>query len=138
MIRPTLSFLLFAVMTFAVACKKNNTPSPDVAMVASSGTWQVSFFMNSGHDETINFSGYDFTFNSNGTLTTVKNGLSKNGTWNASNSIKFNIDLGPNDNTNLPFGALTHDWRILSVTGTEIRLGDDNVSSNEFLTFSKN
>ncbi|MDP4261595.1 MAG: hypothetical protein Q8941_03590 [Bacteroidota bacterium] len=138
MIKSTLSFLSLAAILLFVACNKSNNISPDVATVASSGTWQVSLFINSGQDETAGFSGYSFTFNSNGALITLKNGVSKNGTWNVNGSNQFNIDLGPKDNTNLPFGGLTHDWKILSVANTEIRLGDDNISSNEFLTFSKN
>ncbi len=69
----------------------------------------------------------------------VKNGVTTNGTWSInSSSNKFNIDLGPKIVSNKPLGELTDDWQILSNTATEIRLTDDNVTSNEFVTFKKN
>jgi hypothetical protein len=109
-----------------------------VAQVASSGTWRVTLFTDSGNDETADFNGYSFTF-SGSTVTAVKNGTSKSGAWSVnSSSNKFNIDLGPKDNTNKPLGELTDDWKIISYTATEIKLTDDNAASNEFLTFTKN
>jgi hypothetical protein len=133
------SFSIAALMLLAVSCSKNNSISSNTAQVASSGTWRVSLFTDSGNDETSDFSGYSFTFSSNGTVTAIKNGVTKNGTWSVSSSSnKFNINLGPKDNSNSPLGELTDDWKILSSTATEIRLGDDNSASNEFLTFTKN
>lgn len=133
------SFLLVAVMLFAVSCSRNNNVSSDVAQTASSGTWRVTLFTDSGNDETVDFNGYSFTFGSGGTVIAVKNGVTKNGTWSVNNSSnKFNIDLGPKDVTNKPLVELTDDWKILSSTTTDIRLGDDNAASNEFVTFTKN
>ncbi|MBI1344593.1 MAG: hypothetical protein GC171_16855 [Terrimonas sp.] len=107
--------------------------------MATSGTWRVTLFSDSGNDETADFNGYSFAFNDNGSLSAIRNGSTQNGTWSVSNgSSKFNINLGPKDNSNKPLGELTNDWKILSTTSTEIRLTDDNSASNEFLTFSKN
>jgi hypothetical protein len=132
------SFPLAAVMLFAISCTKNSISS-DTAQIAASGAWHVTLFTNSGNDETSDFTSYSFTFGSNGTVTVVKNGVTKTGAWTVSSSSnKFNIDLGPKDNTNLPLGELTDDWKILSSNSTVIRLGDDNTASNEFLTFTKN
>jgi hypothetical protein len=126
-------------MLLAVSCSKSNSFSSNTAQIASSGTWRVTLFTDSGNDETSNFSGYSFTFSNNGTVTAVKSGVTKNGTWSVSSSSnKFNIDLGPKDNTTISLGELTDDWKILSSNATEIRLGDDNAASNEFLTFTKN
>lgn len=132
-----LSLCLVITLAFS-SCDTNNSISSNPAQVASSGTWRVSLFTDSGNDETNNFSGYSFAFTSGGTLTVQKSGVSQNGTWSVSaSSNKFNIDLGAKSGTN-PLGELTDDWNILSSSSTEIRLGDDNSSSNEFLTFSKN
>jgi hypothetical protein len=107
--------------------------------VVTSGTWKVTLFTDSGNDETSDFNGYTFTFTDGGTLTAVKNGITKTGTWSVNNSSnKFNIDLGAKVDSNKPLGELTDDWKILSNTETVIRLTDDNSSSNEFLTFTKN
>ena len=128
-----------ATMLLAVSCNKSNINSPDVAQIMSSGTWHVTLFSKNGIDSTSGFSGYSFSFTNNGTVTAIKNTVTKSGTWTVSSSSgKFNIVFGPKDNTNIPFGELTDDWNILSSNATEIRLGDDNRASNHFLTFTKN
>ena len=130
---------LLPLLVLLVACDQSNSVSSNTSQIVSSGSWRVTLFTDSGNDETADFSGYSFTFSSTGAITAVKNGATKNGTWSVSNSSgKFNIDLGPKDATNKPLGELTDDWKILSSTTTEIRLGDDNTASNEFVTFTKN
>ncbi|MBL7751931.1 MAG: hypothetical protein JNN29_11135 [Chitinophagaceae bacterium] len=120
-----------------VSCTSRLDDSNNTSQVATSGSWRVTLFTDSGNDETTDFAGYTFTFNDNGTINAVKNGITQSGTWSVT-SAKFNIDLGPKIDANKPLGELTDDWKILSTTNTEIRLGDDNASSNEFLTFTKN
>ena len=133
------SLSIATLMLVAVSCSKNNGISSNTAQVAAAGTWRVTLLTDSGNDETSDFSGYSFTFVVVGTVNAIKNGVTKNGTWSVSSSSnKFNIDLGPKNNGNLPLGELTDDWKILSSGATEIRLGDDNTASNKFLTFTKN
>jgi hypothetical protein len=105
--------------------------------VVIDGAWKVTLFTDSGNNETSDFTGYIFVFNNNGIVTATKSGASQNGTWSTS-SNKFNINLGPKDNNNKPLGELTDDWKIISSSNTEIKLMDDNSSSDEFLTFTKN
>lgn len=136
---PILFSLLIATTVFVSSCDPANGIDPTTSQIVASGNWRVTLFTDSGNDETSDFSGYTFTFNSSGILTVVKNGLTTNGTWNASNSSnKFNIDLGPKIVSNKPLGELTNDWKIISKTETLIKLTDDNATSNEFLTFTKN
>ena len=133
------SLLIIALMLIETSCERSDSISQDISRVASSGSWRVTLFTDSGNDETTDFSGYSFTFSNGGTLTALKSGVTQTGTWSVSNSSnKFNIDLGPKSDTNKPLGELTDDWKILSNSSTEIRLGDDNTASNEFLTFTKN
>ena len=103
---------------------------------AISGAWRVTLFTDSGNDETSDFSGFSFNFNDNGSLDAVRDQSTFSGTW--TRGSKFIIDLGPKGDGNRPLGELTDDWHIISITSTEIKLGDDNPSSGEFLTFSKN
>ncbi len=135
--------LLFSILTaltvFTSSCDPASGVDSTTSQIVASGSWKVTLFTDSGNDETSDFLGYTFTFNSNGILSVVKNGVTTNGTWNVnSSSNKFNIDLGPKIVSNKPLGELTDDWKILSTTETVIRLTDDNASSNEFLTFTKN
>ena len=131
----TLSFLLVA---FA-SCNTQKGDISNTSQYVSSGNWKVSLFTDSGNNETSNYTGYTFTFSDNGPISAVSTGNSRTGTWSVSSSSnKFIIDLGAkNDPSNL-LGELSNDWKILSSSATEIRLGDDNTTSNEFLTFSKN
>ena len=134
-----LSSLLVATTLVIASCDRAGNITPNISQVAASGTWRVSLFTSNGMDEAANFTGYSFTFNSDGTLSVIKSGITKEGTWGTSTGAgKFNINLGPKDNTNKPLGELTYDWKIISVSETEIRLKDDNTGQNEFLTFTKN
>jgi hypothetical protein len=136
-----LTSLLSLAIVSATSCSRSNDNLPannaQVAeQAATSGNWRVSLFNNNGTNETAEFNGYSFVFTT-GTITAIKNAVSKTGTWSVSTSSnKFNIDLGPKDNTNKPLGELTDDWRIISASGLEIQLKDDN--NTEFVTFSKN
>ena len=47
----------------------NSAEITQIKTTAQSGTWQITSFIDSGIDETNHFTGYSFTFNSNGTLT---------------------------------------------------------------------
>jgi hypothetical protein len=129
--------MIFAWLCLASCTKTNSNLASTASQSAVSGAWKVSLFQDSNSgDETSNFSGYSFVFNSTGTVTATNGGTAKNGTWSVSSSSgKFIIDLGPKDNSNRPLGELSDDWRIISVSDSQIRLKDDN--NNELLTFSK-
>ncbi|MRG45805.1 hypothetical protein GFS24_11815 [Chitinophaga sp. SYP-B3965] len=125
------------VMLLFVSCSRDdNSPAID-PNAPTSGTWRVTLFSERGDNETNDFNGYTFTFGSNGTAVATKNGANQNGTWSIS-SKKFNLDLGVKSDANKPLGELTDDWKIISVGTNEIKLTDDNASSAEFLTFTKN
>jgi hypothetical protein len=138
--KTTLIFsFLVSIIIIASSCERAGGTDASTSQVVASGSWKVILFTDSGNDETSDYTGYTFTFNSGGTLAAVKNGVTTNGTWSVnSSSGKFNISLGPKIDANKPLGELTDDWKILSNTTTMIRLTDDNASSNEFLTLTKN
>jgi len=130
-----LVLLVLPFFIFFFSCHKsddNNNSNTNI----SQGTWRVTLFTDSGNDETSDFSGYSFTFGSGDVLTAQINTTSQAGTWNRGSD--FNIDLGPKSDSNKPLGELTDNWKIISITSSEIKLTDDNASSNEFLTFTKN
>lgn len=124
-----------------MACSNDNNdpaPVPD-PQAPTTGTWRVTLFSERGNDETSDFNGYVFTFDSNGSAVATKGGVNKNGTWSINgSSTEFNIDFGEKNDANKPLGELTDDWEIISVTSTEIKLKDDNDASAEFLTFNQN
>ena len=137
----TLLFLAgFAAIIFSSCDHSANIDSSSSTAAANTltaGSWRVTLFTDSGNDETSDFNGYSFTFSSNGNIQAVKNSVTTTGSWSTTSS-KFIIDLGPKTDANKPLGELTDDWKVISNTDVEIKLTDDNPSSNEFLTFSKN
>ena len=130
------SAAVITCIIFLSACTRTLDHN-DPANVAVSGTWRVTLFTDSGNDETSDFSGFSFSFNSNGTVSATRSGVTKSGTWSTA-SNKFTIDLGAKIDTNKPLGELTDNWQIISISANEIKLTDDNVASAEFLTFTKN
>ncbi|UPK68691.1 lipocalin family protein [Chitinophaga filiformis] len=136
------SSLLPAILFSAcmLSCSKdNNDPAPTVDRDApTTGTWRVTLFTERGTNETSDFDGYTFTFDSNGSALASKNSTNRNGTWSINSSAtEFNLDFGAKGDANKPLGELTDDWKIISVTATEIKLKDDNDASDEFLTFNQ-
>ena len=112
----------------------------DTQNAVVNGTWRVTLFSEDGSNQTSNFSNYNFTFSSNGTLTAVNGSTTMNGTWSTGTDdstpkmfINFNV-------TNGPFEEISEDWRILSNTSSKIELkhvsgGDGSI---DLLTFEKN
>ncbi|HET9744687.1 MAG TPA: hypothetical protein VFP97_03175 [Chitinophagaceae bacterium] len=127
---------IISLLTLTTSCTRS-LDSNNATNVVTEGTWRITLFTDSGNDETSDFSGYGFSFNSSGVMTAISNGISKNGTW-STGSNKFNIDLGAKTDANKPLGELTDDWQIISISDIEINLTDDNIASTEFLTFKKN
>jgi len=108
-----------------------------------SDTWKITYFNDSGKDETNHFSGYSFTFGANGTLTATSS-VTYTGSWsiNDSNSnddsvdnLDFNIlfNLGNN------FDELSEDWNIISQSSTRIELIhiSGGNGGTDYLTFEK-
>jgi len=100
----------------------NNTTNPD-------GNWKISLFFDSG-DETSNFSGYTFQFNSGGQLVATNGTNTVTGTWSQS-SNKMIISFG----TTPVFDDLNDDWLIEEKTNTSIKLKEDNPAQDDKLQF---
>ncbi|MBP8156913.1 MAG: hypothetical protein KAX93_00905 [Flavobacterium sp.] len=111
----------------------------DFTAVLTSGTWYISYFQEDDDNETSDFNGYTFTFNSNGTSTVLKNAVTTNGTWSTF------VDSGQNkldlifDGVDL-LDEIEDDWRIIEYSNTQIRLKDvsGGDGSIDYLTFTKN
>ena len=103
------------------------------------GTWTISYFWDSDKDETSHFSGFDFTFESDGVLNATNGTDSYSGAWSTQtddNHLVLNINfLSPED-----FQDLTDDWHIIEFTKTTIQLEDisGGDGSIDYLTFSRN
>jgi hypothetical protein len=120
-------------------------PTPVINTV-NNGTWRITFFEDSGNNETNHFTGYNFTFGSGSVLTASNGTNTYTGSWSVtsddsnddspSNDLDFNIAFSsPAD-----FAELTEDWNIISYTPTKIQLVhvSGGNGGTDYLTFEKN
>ena len=149
-------------MIFLAACTSDDNENSntndlsgqitEIENMAGSGSWIIASFIDSGTDETNDFTGYVFTFNQDGTLV-ANNGTNQvEGTWSitgddsdssdddsmddSSDDIDFNIFFSaPND-----FSELTEDWDPISITANRMELRDisGGDGSIDTLVFEKN
>ena len=128
----------------------SNSTAELVANVAKSGTWEVTYFYDSDHEETSNFSGFSFTFNEGGTLVAVDGTTTVTGTWsitdNSGSSSDDDGSSSDNDNDfNIFFTSpdtfedLSDDWDIISISNDKIELIDVSGGNGgtDYLTFTK-
>ena len=124
------------------SCKKDDNSTRTTTAVSttvSSGTWRITYYLERDVDHTADFSGYTFTFNSNGAVTAVKASNTVNGTWVAGNDdsrVKFILHFNAPD----PFEEISEDWLVTERTNNKLRLehtsgGDGHT---DFLTFERN
>lgn len=120
----------------------NNTIQNAIENNIQSGNWRITKFIDSGIDETSDFSGYNFSFSDAGVLSANNGTNSLEGTWNiSSDGIDLN-DLELNIVFNLmnDFDDLTDDWDFISQSSTKIELIDisDGGEPDDLLTFERN
>jgi hypothetical protein len=122
----------------------NSQQISQIENIVESGTWRITNFIDSGENETSDFTGYDFMFNSDGSLVATNGTDTLNGTWSVTDDssssdddIDFNIFF-PVPDTN-DFEALNDDWDIISSTSTKIELIDISGGNGgtDNLTFEK-
>ena len=129
--------LLLLVIAAASSCKKDDSPSL-VDNTIQKGNWKITFFQDSGNDETSHFSGYEFIFNSDGSVTASNGNNSVSGTWTTGtddSQSKLILNFG----STAPFDELNEDWHVLEETSTMIRC--EHISGGnggtDYLTFEK-
>jgi flagellar hook-associated protein FlgK len=150
-------FILLAILAASCSSDSNDDNPMDTAAsveavsnLATSGTWRISSFIDSGTDETNDFTGYSFSFNSDGSLVADNGTAIITGTWSitsddssddsddydSSDDIDFNILFSaPPD-----FAELSDDWDIVFRSDTRIELIDISGGNGgtDTLTFQKN
>ena len=129
------------------ACNKNDGNNPSSVSTAAvnstvtSGTWRVTLFNDSGTDETSNFSGFNFTFASSGSLAAVNGILSISGTWITRvdvSKIKLTINF-PSPSVSA-FLDLNEDWEVTGRTDTQVTMQhiSGGAGGTDYLTIQKN
>lgn len=147
----TLFWVAISTMVlFGWSCENNsddNSPadSAQVEQTVTTGNWRVTYFNDSGDDETYHFTDFDFFFDDNGTLTATRANTTYTGTWSVTGSnssddnpshVHFNIFF----NLTNAFEELNEDWRIVSRTDNRIELihVSGGNGGTDYLTFERN
>lgn len=100
------------------------------------GTWKVSYCYYDGHDESNYYLGYNFDFNSNGTVISQKNTTNIDGDWDINDDNEY-LRLSLNfDGSDLE--DIETNWRVVEYNETVIKLKKQNSDSTDYLTFTKN
>jgi len=134
-------WILVAVLSTASSCKKDDnsssgsSTSANISGIITSGTWRISYYHESGDDHTTDFNGYVFTFGNSGTMTATNSFGTATGTWDIddSNPNEFHMSIGSTS----PLIDINNGWLIISQTGTEIHMKDDDTSHSEELHLIK-
>lgn len=122
-----------------------NTVQNQVVNTATSGTWRITYYNDSGTVKTPQYNGYNFTFGTSNVLTASNGSNTYTGTWSVTdsnssddsiNDLHFNVLFTSPVN----FADLSDDWDIQSRTDTKIELIDVSGGNGgtDYLTFEKN
>ena len=145
--------LFFITCVMVWACETTEVPSTggstvqteEAQSIAESGNWRITRFIDSGDNETSDFTGYTFTFADNGELIATNGSNTLTGTWSITNSSSssssspdFNIFFPVPNSSN--FEDLNDDWYIEQITQSKIELIDISGGNGgtDRLTFTKN
>lgn len=143
-------FILSGFLTLSTSCSADDQGSSvsvqPVINAASSGTWKITYYVDSDSEETGQFSSYTFTFGSN-TITATNGTNTYTGTWSVTNSNSSDDDSNDNEDIDFNIGfaspanfaELSDDWHIISYSDTKIQLIDVSGGNGgtDYLTFEK-
>ena len=119
--------------------------SSEVENTVKTGTWKITRFEDSGADDTSLFSGYNFVFDANGTLTAANGTNLFTGTWSitdqhSNDDSSDDMDLNIHFNVNNSFEELNEDWHFVSYGPSKIELIhiSGGNGGTDYLTFERN
>lgn len=146
-----LAVFLFGISLSIFSCSSdddnpsNLTIQNEIRANVGNGTWKITSFIDSGTDETSDFTGYNFTFNADGVLNATNGVNSFDGTWsvessNSSDDSPDDLDFNINFTVMNDFEDLSDDWDIISQSSSKIELIDVSGGNGgtDLLTFERN
>lgn len=142
---------LLLVSLLVVSCSKSETTDPAADLSAnqkmvSTGDWKVTQYLDSGKDETSDFSLLSVSFNADGSIVVSDGTTTYTGTWTLASASSSSDDTGYDDKHHKftitiagdkLMQKLSKKWLAVKVTEAEIWLSDDNPASNEHLHFGR-
>ena len=140
-----LNYLVFGILVIAlVAC--NKIKPKNVVSSIEQGIWRISLYTDDGQNETNDYSGYEFNFENDGTVTATNGDNNIIGSWsveddesNDDSSSDDDIDFILNFPSEFNFEELSDDWSIISESSNVVELEDvsGGDGSVDQLTFEK-
>ncbi len=117
-------------------CDSSITNTASLSSILSSGTWHVSYYYDD-YDNTNYFNGYNYTFNSNGSMLIQKNNTQNTGSWDIHTLSNYQrLDLNCN---NSYLYELNQQWRVMEYNSNNVRLKYiENSNDVHYLNFTKN
>jgi hypothetical protein len=149
-----LIFAIGFIATLMISCdddsnddKKADDKTATVRATAINGQWRVTSYSDNGTNETSNFNGYIFTFDSGNNIVASNGTNNYSGNWSVTDSnsaddnnekledVDFNISFTPPP----AFEELTEKWEIISLAETKIELRhvSGGNGGTDLLTFEK-
>ena len=122
----------------------NSQTIQQITTQVQSGNWEVTYFFDTDQEETENFNGYTFSFETNNQLTATNGSNTYIGSWsvtdsNSSDDSQEDVDFNINFTSPPNFEELSDDWDIISHSSTKIELIDISGGNGgtDYLTFEK-
>ncbi|WP_420319776.1 hypothetical protein [Flagellimonas sp.] len=119
----------------------------EITNTATSDTWTITNFVDSGKNETANFNGYGFTFNEDGSLVAENGNTTVTGTWSVTiddDSSDDSNDDSSNDNIEDDCNGCTVDQLTEVLTGCsdwsveKLERGNNNDLEDDFVGYDFN
>lgn len=90
-------------------------------LTATGSVWLVGTYLDDGANETSDFNGFEFTFNTSGVVSAINGSNTVTGFWSSQNdATKLDLDFRSND----PLEELNDDWDVISISNNRIELQD--------------
>jgi hypothetical protein len=111
----------------------------EIKATVESGDWRITNYSDADNDETTNYVGYSFTFNSDGTLGATNGNTSVSGAWSMTTSDVDELDFNIFFTSPVIFEELADDWEIVKYSSAKIELKDVSGGDGtiDYLTFEK-
>ena len=146
-----MKFMAIALLSmgFIISCSEDDETKVEEKITAAdmskikaaveSGDWRITNYTDADNDETINYVGYSFTFNSDGILGATNGNTSVSGAWSMTTSDVDELDFNIFFTSPAIFEELADDWEIIKYSSAKIELKDvsGGDSTIDYLTFEK-
>jgi hypothetical protein len=140
-----------------ITFEKIPTPSVDLASAIRQGTWQVSYYSDHGSNQSLNFTGYSFTFGADGSIVVTNGTAPVSGSWTITtsnnsplytapatsddslDSVDFNLFF-PLATSPVIFTDIEDDWDKVFISSNTIILKDEvtlTPTLNDYIIFRK-